>query len=131
MSDSKIHAIRMIDVKYKAKWKNLHDQLGRNPTTADKEYWVLSEWYREEMTRFVSDRARERVVASGEIVTRETVGDDGETVEVEYQTSEDRKCEVCWGVLYKKAGRGRWPKRCEGCKAGVNVPTNERDDDER
>lgn len=105
-------AIGLIDMKFKAKHRNLTRELGRAPTARDKGYWELSDWYRREveMKALVSPTVEQRVD-----MREVQVDEEG----VEWVTSEDRKCEVCWVKLRKKKGqRGRWPKVCEGCRDG-------------
>lgn len=121
--------IRIINARFKAKLNNFRDAWfearGRYPTTHDPEYWELADWYRKEMEKWRSDHDQHSTTR-GEIV--EVEQEDGEVIQ--YVTAEDRKCEMCWEPLKKKAGRGRWPKRCETCKKGKKDENGEGESDE-
>lgn len=96
---------QLVNREYKEKFIALTDALGHSPTTLDREYWELTEWYKNQydVDRIarLKEEAKERAAEkkySGPVKVIEKV------------------CATCENIIPLNR-KGRAPNRCDDCRA--------------
>lgn len=98
----------VINAEYKSRFSELIDTLGRPPITSDKEYWLLSEWYKDQydLERIARqkaenyERAQEKKLAANPVKVVEAI------------------CRTpnCDALIEPTGKRGRPPVFCLDCR---------------
>ena len=134
---------QLINAEYKEKFTSLTEKLGRCATTKDKEYWDISEWYKNQydverikrQKEEYLERAAERKLAANPVKlieklckTCEKIIPSGradrckECIEQEAEKkkldkSKGWKCISCDNMIYPTGKRGKPAKSCADCRA--------------
>jgi RNA polymerase-binding transcription factor DksA len=95
-----------LNAEYKQKFKELTEQLGRVPDTKDPEYWLLTDWHKEQ---FDTERAKRVKVEAIERAAEKR------QAEMPVRVTENL-CKKCGEIIPPSGKRGRPALTCADCR---------------